>query len=86
MPVKYPEEFQLKVVHRYESGASIPDLCQEFHLATSTVYRWIKVHRTIQTPQRTYTPAEFDALSRRLKKWSMNWKSFDWLTISIRFH
>lgn len=68
MPNMYPKEFQLKVVHRYEDGTSIPDLCEEFHIATSTAYHWIKTHRTIQTPQRTYTPFEFDALVHRLKK------------------
>lgn len=41
MPTKYPEEFQLKVVYRYECGIAIPELCQEFNIAMTTAYRWI---------------------------------------------
>lgn len=64
-----PAHFFIDIyIRRYEDGASIPELCQEFHIAISTAYHWIKTHRTIQTPQRTYTPFEFDAISRRLKK------------------
>ena len=68
MPTKYPEEFQLKVVYRYECGIAIPELCQEFNIAMTTAYRWINQHRTIHTLQHTYTPFEFGAVSRRLKK------------------
>ena len=39
MPTKYPEEFQLKVVHRYERGVAIPELCQEFNISMTTAYR-----------------------------------------------
>ena len=44
------------------------DLSQELHISQSTLYRWRKEYRTIQAPGHSYTPAEFDALSRRLQK------------------
>ena len=50
MPIKYPTEFKVKAIRRYEKGESIKQYC------------------SIQTDTRTYTPAEFDAISRRLRK------------------
>ena len=68
MPAEYPEEFKRKVIRRYEKGVSIKILSQEFHIAQSTIYHWRKLYCSIRTPQRTYTPKEFDAISRRLEK------------------
>lgn len=68
MPVQYPEVFKINIIRRYESGEKIKDLSQELHISQSTLYRWRKEYRTIQAPGHSYTPAEFDALSRRLQK------------------
>ena len=68
MPTLYPEGFKRKVIHRYENGESIKNLSQELNIAQSTIYHWRKLYCSIQTPQRTYTPKEFDAISRRLEK------------------
>lgn len=68
MPTEYPAEFKRKVIKRYESGESIKSLSQELHISQSTLYHWRKEYCSIQTPTRTYTPAEFDAISRRLQK------------------
>lgn len=68
MPVQYPEAFKTNIVRRYESGEKIKDLSQELHISQSTIYRWRKEYRTIKARKRSYTPAEFDALSRRLQK------------------
>lgn len=68
MPVEYPMEFKRQVIQRYKKGESIKNLSQELHIAQSTIYHWRKLYCTIQTPQRTYTPKEFDAISRRLEK------------------
>ena len=62
MPVEYPTEFKRKVIHRYEKGESIKNLSQELSIAQSTIYHWRKLYCSIQTPQRTYTPKEFDAI------------------------
>ena len=68
MPTEYPVEFKRKVIQRYEEGESIKNLSQELNIAQSTVYHWRKVYCSIQTPQHTYTPKEFDAISRKLEK------------------
>lgn len=68
MPTEYPVEFKHKVIQRYEKGESIKNLSQELNIAQSTIYHWRKLYCSIQTPQRTYTPKEFDAISRRLEK------------------
>ena len=68
MPTEYPAEFKRKVIQRYEKGESIKNLSQELHIAQSTIYHWRKLYCSIKTPQRTYTPREFDAITRRLEK------------------
>lgn len=68
MPVQYPEAFKTNIVRRYENGEKIKDLSQELHIAQSTIYRWRKEYRTIKARKHSYTPAEFDALSKRLQK------------------
>ena len=68
MPKKYPLEFKKQAIRRYEKGESILALCQELHISQSTFYHWRNQYRSIQTSAHTYTPAEFDALVRRLQK------------------
>ena len=68
MPTEYPIEFKRKVIHRYEKGESIKKLSQELNIAQSTIYHWRKLYCSIQAPQRTYTPKEFDAISKQLEK------------------
>lgn len=68
MPKKYPDEFKVKAIRRYEKGESIQTLCQELHISQSTLYHWRREYRSIQTTTRTYTPTEFDSITRRLQK------------------
>ena len=68
MPTTYSTELKIKTVHRYEKGESIKSLSEELHIAQSTLYQWRKEYCSSKTPNRTYTPKEFDAVSRRLQK------------------
>ena len=68
MPIEYPVEFKRKVIHRYEKGESIKKLSQELNIAQSTIYHWRKLFCSIRTPKHTYTPKEFDMISKRLEK------------------
>ena len=68
MPTTYPTEFKVKTIRLYEKGESIKALSQELHISQSTLYQWRKEYCSIEMPNRTYTPAEFDAMARRLKK------------------
>ena len=68
MPMTYPTEFKIKVIRRYENGESIKSLSQELDVSQSTLYHWRNQYRTIQTPARSYTPAEFDTIAKHLKK------------------
>lgn len=68
MPIHYTESFKMDTIRRLESGETIKELSRELHISQSSIYRWRKDYRTIQAPSCTYTPAEFDALSRRLRK------------------
>ena len=68
MSTKYSAEFKKQTIQRYEKGVSIKILSQELGVSQSTIYQWRKQYCSIQTPNRTYTPAEFDAVTRRLTK------------------
>ena len=68
MPTTYPVELKVQTICRYEKGESIKALSQELHISQSTLYQWRKEYCSIQMPNRTYTPAEFDAMARQLKK------------------
>ena len=68
MPKEYSTKFKAEVIKRYQSGESILALSQELRIAQSTIYHWRKEYCSIKTANRTYTPKEFDALSRRLEK------------------
>ncbi len=68
MPTTYPTELKIKTIRRYEKGESINALSQELHVSQSALYQWRKEYCSIKTPNRTYTPKEFDAISRRLQK------------------
>ena len=68
MPTTYPTELKVKTIRRYEKGESIKALSQELHISQSTLYQWRKEYCSIEMLDRTYTPAEFDAMARKLKK------------------
>ena len=68
MPTEYPTEFKRKVIHRYEKGESIKALSHELNIAQSTIYHWRKLYCSIQTPQRTYSPKEFNNLLLQVQK------------------
>ena len=68
MPTEYPADFKQKAMKRYQNGESIKALSQELHIAQGTLYRWRKEYCSIQGANRTYTPKEFDAISRRSTK------------------
>lgn len=68
MPKEYSTKFKTEGIKRYQNGESILALSQELRIAQSTIYHWRKEYYSIKTANRTYTPKEFDALSRWLEK------------------
>lgn len=68
MPTEYPANFKKEVINRYQNGESIKSLSHELHITQGTLYRWRKEYCSIRGINRTYTPKEFDAISRRLTK------------------
>ena len=68
MPTTYPTELKIRIIHRYKNGESIKSLSEELHISQSTLYHWRNEYCSIETPNRIYTPKEFNAISRRLQK------------------
>lgn len=68
MPTTYPTELKIRTIHRYKNGESIKSLSEELHISQSTLYHWRNEYCSIETSNRTYTPKEFDVISRRLQK------------------
>ena len=68
MPMIPSAEFKIKAIHRYENGESIRVLYKKLEISQSTLYHWRNQYCTIQTATHSYTPAEFDAITKYLKK------------------
>jgi hypothetical protein len=68
MSAQYSAELKKTVMQRLETGESIKKLSEELHISKSTLYRWRKIYSPAKVKQYSYTPKEFDALSRRLLK------------------
>lgn len=68
MSSQYPKAIKQAATKRYENGESASVISQDIHVPVSTLYRWFHTYHTIQTPQRTYSLIEFDALLKRTKK------------------
>jgi len=64
----YPTELKVKAIRRYEKGEFIKALSEEVHISRSTLYQWCKGYCSMETPNRTYTSKEFNAICRRLPK------------------
>lgn len=68
MPKKYDEEIKKQTVHCCESGQTIKSVCQEYKIAPSTMYRWMKEYHPIVSKHLVYSPVEFYDISRKLAK------------------
>lgn len=68
MPMTYPTEFKIKAIRRHENVESIKSFSQELDISQSTLCHCRNQYCTIQTATRSYTPAEFDATAKHLKK------------------
>ena len=62
MPIKYPEEFIIRTVKQHEAGTPIKDLSLSLNVASSTIYHWIKTHKTIPRKKGKCTPAGYQRL------------------------
>ena len=49
MPIKYPTEFKVKAIRRYEKGESIKELCKELRQHRTNG----KIHRIAVVAERT---------------------------------
>ena len=68
VPNQYPKALKYEVAKTHEDGEPVSSISQDVHVPISTLYRWFQKYRTIQTPHRKYSSAEFDALLKRVKK------------------
>ncbi len=49
----FSEEFKRQIVSLYNSGKSVSDICKEYDLGNSTVWRWIsRVNKTGSTKEK----------------------------------
>ena len=62
MPMKYPEEFIIRTVKQHEAGRPIKELSQSLNVASSTIYHWVKIYKTIPRKKGEYTPAGYQRL------------------------
>ena len=60
MPKKYSEEQRKEIITTYQSGLPVATICEKYHVAPSTIYRWLKDVET--------APIEAHALSPDIRK------------------
>ena len=45
--IRYNEEFKKQILQLYEMGKSVSELCGEYGLSRTTIYKWIKNNKPI---------------------------------------
>ena len=76
MPMKYPEEFIIRTVKQHEAGTPIKELSQSLNVASSTIYHWAKIYKTIPRKKGEYTPAGYQRLIDHEKKLERQLETF----------
>lgn len=67
MAKKFEEEIKKQAIQLYEAGQPVSLIAEKFDLSESTLYRWIREQRLIQSNEFKFTLSEFYALSRKVK-------------------
>lgn len=62
MPKQYSSEFKIQVVYAYWNGLSISDASQKYHVAQSTLYRWIK---DLELTSGDFSVTDYNTLQRQ---------------------
>ncbi len=64
---KYNEEFKQSIVSLYSSGKSTSEICREYGMSPSTLYKWIKQNTQVKVSDtETLTVAEIKRLQKKL--------------------
>lgn len=67
MPKQYQEEFKKQVIAVCQNGLPIVDASQKYHVAQSTLYRWVKEY-SVENTDEPYTLADYKA-QRQQAEW-----------------
>lgn len=71
----FNEEFKGQIVQLYNHGKRVPDICREYDLKTSTVWRWIervnKTGSTLEKDNRTPEQQKIIDQEKELKQLRM---------------
>lgn len=69
MPKQYSEEFRKRVVLSCQNGQLISEVCVQYHIAQSTLYRWIKEYTIAATSgAEEDTFLSYDTLTKRIAR------------------
>ena len=69
MTKSFSQKTKHRIVQRYQVGESIKSICEDTHIARSTLYSWINLYQArITNTGVIVTPKEFDSMKRRLRK------------------
>lgn len=69
MPKQYQGEFKKEVVAACQKGLPIPDACQKYCIAQSTLYRWIKEY-SIENADELYTLVDYRTLRQQTERFN----------------
>lgn len=64
---QYSKEFQESIVNLYKSGKSGVNICKEYGISSSTLYKWIKKYTEVKiSDEETLTMEEIKKMQKKL--------------------
>ena len=65
----YNSEFKEMVVELYQTGTPVKQICSEYGLSETTVYKWIRKQKPIQLDDRSsFTPEDYVRLQKEIRR------------------
>jgi transposase len=70
--IRYNEEFKKQILQLYEMGKTVSELCDEYGLSRTTIYKWIKNNKPIGIIEgKEITPKEYERMKKEILELKM---------------
>jgi transposase len=70
--IRYNEEFKKQILQLYEMGKTVSELCDEYGLSRTTIYKWIKNNKPIGIIEgKEITQKEYERMKKEILELKM---------------
>lgn len=66
--MRYSEQEKIKIVCHFQNGATVQEICQQYGISRSTLYRWAAAPRTTTPDGEIFSLKEIRQLQRKVKR------------------